>query len=679
MDSKTPFVSVIIPTYNRAKLVSQAIDSALNQTYKNMEIIVIDDGSADNTKEAVSRYQSKIRYIYKENGGASSARNLGIKEAKGSYIAFLDSDDLWLPGKVEKQMNQLRLNKGYSFAISDIEFIDDDNKHLAFSNLRKTITKDGFIFADALKIPTITSSYMLIDREVFGNVGLFDETINTAEDIDMMLRICNRYKTILIEEPLVKYRKNKDSLSNQLFTKNRLKVLDKIPQYADNIKNEHRRIISRTKVRVHLNYAADLLWSRHFKEARSQIAESMAIHVTFKAFVLYIKSLIVQLFYYITPKDKAKGKLDGKINLLYVNYSFDIGGIETLILDICRVLDKGKYNVSICSFHKNNYLESEFKLMGVPLYILEKKPGIDISLIFRLRRLSKEINADIIHTHNAAQWFYGALACLGIKKPVVIHTQHSELKKDKKTLLASLRFLSKKTHSVVGVAEALSDYLANSGRINKKKIRVVYNGIDTEKFNIKIDADRKKESLGIRKDYLTIGIIARLVPNKDHKNIIDAFKIVCETFGNVQLVIVGDGGLRDGLIKYAKDIEIGKQIYFLGNRRDIPELFKIFDIFVLSSLIEGLPVTILEAMAAGLSVVATDVGGNREVVIDNYNGFLVPPKDSRRLAEAICVILRDESRRKKLGENARRMVRAKFDFNRMVKEYSDLYESCVRQ
>lgn len=191
-----PTVSVIIPTYNCAKYICETIDSVLSQTYKDFEIIVVDDGSTDNTKEVLKPYMEKIRYIYQKNGGRSSARNTGIKTARGRYVAFLDSDDLWIPGKLAKQVNILESNENIDFLFGDKQRFSDDGRIITSSMFVKRGYDENF-FGDSLYVRDaykkllqgsfIPTGTVIMKRECFDRSGLFDEAIY-AEDFEFWLR-----------------------------------------------------------------------------------------------------------------------------------------------------------------------------------------------------------------------------------------------------------------------------------------------------------------------------------------------------------------------------------------------------------------------------------------------------------------------------------------------------------
>lgn len=206
-------ISVIIPTFNRAQLVGKAIASAINQTYKHTEIIVVDDGSSDGTQDVVASFGDSVKYVFKPNEGVASARNLGIKISTGDLVAFLDSDDEWLPEKLEKQLAYLNNHPDYGMVLCDYYFKDSNHKITGKSDRRKNIRQDGDILADVLLATSLVPPTVLVKRKVLEDVGCFDENLKTAEDLDLHLRIAEKYKIGLLCEPLVSCMRGNNGLS----------------------------------------------------------------------------------------------------------------------------------------------------------------------------------------------------------------------------------------------------------------------------------------------------------------------------------------------------------------------------------------------------------------------------------------------------------------------------------
>ncbi len=216
-----PRISVIIPTYNRASRLAQAIESVLAQTFQDFELIVVDDGSADDTLQVVRRFADRVRYIRQPHRGVSAARNTGIRHGRGEWLAFLDSDDRWLPHKLERQMAALE-QTGRKICYTDEIWIRNGCR----VNPRRRHRKyDGWIFVHCLPLCIISPSSVVIHRRVFETVGLFDETLPACEDYDLWLRITARYPVTFLQEPLIiKYGGHADQLSRRVSALDRYRI-----------------------------------------------------------------------------------------------------------------------------------------------------------------------------------------------------------------------------------------------------------------------------------------------------------------------------------------------------------------------------------------------------------------------------------------------------------------------
>ncbi len=216
-------VSVIIPTYNRRNFLKIAIDSVLKQTYKNFELIIIDDGSTDNTEELVKSYkESRIKYFYQFNRGPAVARNKGIKISKGNYIAFLDSDDRWREDKLKIQLEAMK--KYPDYLISHTEEIWYRNGKI-LNPKKKHKKQHGNIYKQSLELCAISMSTVMVKREIFDKIGLFDEKLEVCEDYDYWLRVTSQYPVLLIDIPLtLKEGGHYDQLSHKYFGMDKYRI-----------------------------------------------------------------------------------------------------------------------------------------------------------------------------------------------------------------------------------------------------------------------------------------------------------------------------------------------------------------------------------------------------------------------------------------------------------------------
>lgn len=225
-----PFVSVIIPTFNRAQVLGRALDSVFAQTFQNFEIVVVDDGSTDETPELLAAYGSRVTVLAQANRGVSSARNRGIRASSGEYVAFLDSDDAWLPDKLTRQIAVLDQHPDIPLCHTEEIWI---RRGVRVNQMKKHHKQGGYIFPACLPFCVISPSSAMLRRAVFDEVGDFDESLPACEDYDLWLRITKTYPVIFISDPLiVKYGGHADQLSRMHWGLDRFRIraLEKLLQ-----------------------------------------------------------------------------------------------------------------------------------------------------------------------------------------------------------------------------------------------------------------------------------------------------------------------------------------------------------------------------------------------------------------------------------------------------------------
>ncbi len=243
-----PVVSVVIPTYNRLPKVKDAIDSVLSQTYRDFEFWVVDDGSTDGTGEALRVFGNKIKYISQDNRGASAARNLGARVSRGKYLAFLDSDDLWEPEKLEIQVKCMEENPQFPLCYTDEIWI---RKGIRVNPKKRHGKYSGWIFEKCLPLCIISPSSALMRRALFEETGGFDETLPVCEDYDFWLRVTCRYPVLFIDQKLiVKKGGHGDQLSIRSWGNDRYRImaLEKLLS-SQNLKAEEKRMAAEELVR----------------------------------------------------------------------------------------------------------------------------------------------------------------------------------------------------------------------------------------------------------------------------------------------------------------------------------------------------------------------------------------------------------------------------------------------
>ncbi len=348
-----------------------------------------------------------------------------------------------------------------------------------------------------------------------------------------------------------------------------------------------------------------------------------------------------------------------KIKIAHVVLSLDIGGLEMLVVDMIKNLDWERFEVVVVCLREKGVLAREIESLGFKVYSLGNRDKLEFGSFFKLAKLLVKENVDIVHCHNTAGYLYGGIAAIlaGFKK--IIYTEHGRVFPDSPRRMLAERILSWFTYKIVAVSEDMKRCLVKYEKINPDKIQVIHNGIDRDKFHsLGLDARcEMRNALGIAHDDIVIGNVARLDPVKDHCLLLRAMALllakdkglrikdqekplsIIHHSSSLKLLLVGDGPERENIERLISNLKLEASCILLGARTDIPELMNIMDVFALSSKNEGISLTLLEAMACGVPVVATRVGGNPEIVKDGENGLLCESGNPQDLVDKILKIL----------------------------------------
>jgi glycosyltransferase involved in cell wall biosynthesis len=363
-----------------------------------------------------------------------------------------------------------------------------------------------------------------------------------------------------------------------------------------------------------------------------------------------------------------------KMNVMFVVPCFGFGGLERVVLDLIKGLDRSRFNPSLCSLlNPHPEMIGVMRDLGVATYVLDKGAGVNYILPFRLSSLFLRDHADIVNAHDIGATLYSVAAArlAGIGK--VVHVEHSQIL-TKHRFMPVYRWVFR--HGItraIAVSEDLRRYLCTTFALSEALVTTIPNGIDVAPFVAPLGESSPHRELGIREGERVVGCVGRLTEQKGTEYLLRAFAVLARRRSDVKLVIVGDGELRHDLERLADRLQIGNRVVFTGIRKDVPNLMRLFDVFALPSLWEGQPITIVEAMAAGTPVVATDVGGNAEILHHGEFGVLVPPRDENALAEAIGALLSDASRAGTLGSKAASHAARELTSASMVKKYEDVF------
>ena len=395
-----------------------------------------------------------------------------------------------------------------------------------------------------------------------------------------------------------------------------------------------------------------------------------------------------------------------KIDIIHIITRLDMGGSAQNTLLTALSHDPQRYNVSLIkgSTHESAMTEAESQLVNSQLAKAEKL-GVDIiDLPSLVRRISpwndlkalvstfvilQRCKPQIVHTHTSKTGIIGRLAAWLTRTPIIIHTPHGHVfyghfSKPLSWLFLQLeRLLARITHHQIALTpEEGKDYL-NLSVAKPDNISVIHSGVEMNRFKQSVTGNNpKRNELGIPLDSLVVGFVGWLTAIKGVSFLVRAMSGVIQKHQNCLLVLVGKGDEKgEEEIKLKEQVEnlgLADNARFLGWRQDVDEITRCFDVFVLPSLNEGMGRVLVEAMAAGLPIVATRVGGIPDLVIDGKNGMLVPPKDTVALERAISELLSDKARRKQMGETGKRMCRP-YSVEAMVEKINDLYSRLLEE
>jgi glycosyltransferase involved in cell wall biosynthesis len=361
------------------------------------------------------------------------------------------------------------------------------------------------------------------------------------------------------------------------------------------------------------------------------------------------------------------------MKVVYLSHAFMVGGAEEMVLNLVRRLP-GRFEPAVVCIHHAGPIGEEIQRTGVPFTVLGLNPGVLRPLdVLKLRDFLQRAHPVIVHTFLLTGSLYGRFAAMMAGVPIVIGTEVN-IYENKRPLHARMeRWLMAGTDAVIASASSVKDFYTRQVAADPAKVEVIYNAVDWSQLETTMNRDAFRDSIGVPRDAMLAAIIARLTEQKAHRVLFDALA-QHPGLQHLHLLVVGDGELGDELRQRVETHGLQRRVHFVGARRDLGNVLAAVDLFTMPSLWEGLPLSLVLAMGAGLPVVATRVAGIPEVVQDNVNGLLVSPGKSDELAAALARIVADVSLRKSLGERARAFVRPRFGVEQYVESITSLYD-----
>ncbi len=366
-------------------------------------------------------------------------------------------------------------------------------------------------------------------------------------------------------------------------------------------------------------------------------------------------------------------------NVLHIIYGLQLGGAENQVVTLAPALSGDRYTIHVCCLRHGGVQANALRARGIHVVSLNMRLRYWPIAIFRLYRLIVQLNVQIVHTHLYDAGIWGRLVGKLAGVPIIVTTEHGMTLWKKRRHLLLERFVNQFTDKMIAVSDDIRQRRIHDEGVSPEKIIMIPNAVAIERFSRMNSRERVRIELGIDPSSPVIGTVARLVTAKQLDCLLEAARVVCEAIPKARFLIIGDGPLREKLEAQALQLELTPQhVTFLGSRLDIPELLPALDIFALSSEREGIPVSMLEAMAASRPVVATRVGGIPQVIQDRHNGLLVSPHDPAGLAKALLTLMEDSTLCKSVAMEGYRTVEERFSTDvighRIIALYDGLLE-----
>ena len=379
---------------------------------------------------------------------------------------------------------------------------------------------------------------------------------------------------------------------------------------------------------------------------------------------------------------------DGRrVRVLFVMIQMAMGGSERVVLNLIKNLDRGVFEPSVAWFHHQKPLE-EFEALRVPLYYIPKRTRFDWTAMRRLAVTVRDGGIDLVNAHHFMPFFYSYYGAKVANRVPLVYTEHSEA--DVSAVRSSTRtlgrYLLRSSDASIGVTDTVSRTLMAQFGLDQRAVHTIENGVAIEHFGRSAArGGRLRQELGLSADTIVIGHIANLRRNKNHLFLLRAFREIARNRKDVTLVLLGQGQHDDAensepeIRRFIQDAGLEASVRLLGYRSDVREVLDILDVCCLVSYKEGLPLSLLEAMASGLPVIGTAIDGIRNVVEPGVNGVTVAPDDVAGLTSNLLRLIEDEQLRRQMGAASRRIAIDRYSLDRCIDETQRLFLSVLPQ
>ncbi|HOW51572.1 MAG TPA: glycosyltransferase [bacterium] len=658
MNTDQPLISIVIPVYNGENYLREAIDSALAQTYPNIEVIVVNDGSTDDgaTERIALSYGDRIRYFAKKNGGVASALNMALREMRGEYFSWLSHDDVYLPEKIVRQWEVLSRSEGKRMVTCHVCVIDSSGKKLREIVPSSRLSRSPRWFL-ALDIDGgMNGCSLLIPKSAFDEYGDFDENLQTTQDYDMWFRITNNYSIAIVPEVLLcsrQHAKQGAALHPQLCTKEgdtlHARFVESLGTegFADYINGDIKYL-----ARVH-----DAYFSAGYRKTAVAILRMAMVSLT-EEYDLFLTDLSRSAIDFVEPSPHitAKGIRDfllqgkEKKRLLFYSYAWTIGGVQRVLATLLPLLSEHYGIVLVCPEKQGG--QDAFPVPSGVLQITLPVGSPEI-LGQRLVTLVSLLSADVfIGCPNTDETFlpvYTVLKDSNIK--TIMWNHYNYFLPFQYDWLHSVVRKRSDAFKIVDVIVWPTVFSANITSLLYGKSISIPNPLPFPAIN--------KERIEKKKNILCIGRFDDALKRIDLA--FRVFHLILQKHPDAKLIVVGkyDGNVQVPLGSGRKIDNVFKDynfppgsVVFQGEQPSVEEFYRPAKVFLQTSETEGFGMTLIESAAFGVPAVAFDLPGLDEIISDGENGFLVPMGDCEAMADRINCLFEKETLCSSFAEKA---------------------------
>ncbi|NJK67621.1 MAG: glycosyltransferase [Microcoleus sp. SU_5_3] len=728
LPKKTARVSVIIPTYNSDRYIIQAVESVLNQTYQNWEIIIVDDGSTDNTRQLLAPYLDLIQYIYQDNQGAAIARNSACKLAKGEFLAFLDSDDSFLPEKLEKQIACFDADPTLDLVQTGWVIVDQNNQGIYGVKPWEEAPKldlEAFVFYKSVR-----PSAMMLRREWWERLGGFDPRFPPTEDLDFVLRLALKgCKSVWLKEILTCYRQHDSNLmsNGSKLMKNTEIVMEQffarpdLPGHIRDLKRAERykcfvwiawrmyrdgylpemvESLEKSLYYTSLTGTETVFnWLETFKGVSAQYGDK------FDAYALTnlqewqeIVAIAANNPYQFQPTSSAIYRQQKKHVLLYTEDS-GVGGLAQFNHSLMCKLAADGYRVTSVQSQAANPLITEQQQLGIEHIWLEFDTMKEfLRIAYNLgdaKKIYAQAQPDLIIFSDGWPMANFAAKQVAIEQNIpyiislgYINRNYATFDRgDRIPYFDAVAYQYRLAKAAVAVSHENLNLFQSLFKVALERGKVIYYGRPNRYFEPQNLSTRQRlrQEQGIPEDAVVCFTAARLTPIKGYQYQLQAIAQLKSRpiWPQIYFIWAGPGStthdnMEPELRATVSKLGVKEQVKFLGQRWDIADWLDASDIFILSSEAEGMPLAIMEAMAKGLPVIATAVSGIPEQLGDTGKLLPDPTIDpegtAKALLETVEIWAENPDLRRLAGQACKARAAELFKEERMLRDYVELIE-----